>query len=230
MEFYELKIKVILKEDMYFTDVSYNIGVFINNSMLNNSLLKKIHEDKFYKYVFDSFYPLEKSGIYKKDNYYTFRLRSMNLQLLNKMAMAIYNHEYNGIKAVDVDLSLRKVDKINEIISIKPTIVTIDNQPWLKEKDSIDLIKTKLNDNLSKKLKQIKGNDSIKEEIDFIESIELLSKKPAKYKYKNINLLGNKFNIKVKEDELSQSKALMAIALGLGEKGSSLGAGFCNYK
>ena len=94
MEYYELKIKVILSEDMEYTKTSYKIGVFINNSMLNNKLLKKLHEERFYKYV---------------------------------------------------------------------------------------------------------------------------------------TLLGNKLNIKVKSDELSQKKALMAIALGLGEKGSSLGAGFCNY-
>lgn len=33
--------------------------------------------------------------------------------------------------------------------------------------------------------------------------------------------------IKVKQDDVSQKKAFIALALGLGEKGSSLGAGFC---
>ena len=95
--------------------------------------------------------------------------------------------------------------------------------------NSIDIMKCKLNDNLSKKLKQFEGEEFLEEPIDFIDSIEIINRKPAKYSYKNVTLLGNKLNIKVKSDELSQKKALMAIALGLGEKGSSLGAGFCNY-
>lgn len=229
MKYYELKIKVILSEDMEYTKTSYKIGVFINNSMLNNKLLKKLHEERFYKYVYDTFYPLEKDGVYKKGKYYTFRLRSINIQLLNKMAMAIYNHEYFGIKAVDVDLHIKKVEKIEQLFAIKPVIITVDNKPWLEKNNSIDIMKCKLNDNLSKKLKQFEGEEFLEEPIDFIDSIEIINRKPAKYSYKNVTLLGNKLNIKVKSDELSQKKALMAIALGLGEKGSSLGAGFCNY-
>jgi len=52
MNYYELKIKIMLDEDIHFNDTPYKIGVFINNSMINNSLLKKFHEEKIYKYVY----------------------------------------------------------------------------------------------------------------------------------------------------------------------------------
>ncbi|AWI05770.1 hypothetical protein [Clostridium drakei] len=230
MNFYELRIKVKLSQNMDLIEVPYNIGVFINNSMLKTALLKKIHEEKFYKYVYDTFYPMEKDKLYKKDKIYYFRLRSMNIQLLNKMAIAIYNHDYNNIKAIDVDLKVQEVDKINEIYTLKPAIVTIDSKPWLKEKYSVDLLMKRLNDNLEKKLNQIGEECEVVGLGSFINGIEILNKFPMKYRYKSINLLGNKVQIKVNEDKLSQKKALIAVALGLGEKGSSLGAGFCEYK
>ena len=130
---------------------------------------------------------------------------------------------------MDLDIHIKKVEKIEQLFAIKPVIITVDNKPWLEKNNSIDIMKCKLNDNLSKKLKQFEGEEFLEEPIDFIDSIEIINRKPAKYSYKNVTLLGNKLNIKVKSDELSQKKALMAIALGLGEKGSSLGAGFCNY-
>ncbi|URZ02302.1 hypothetical protein [Clostridium felsineum] len=230
MNFYELKIKVKLSKNINFIEVPYNIGVFINNSMLKTALLKKIHEEKFYKYVYDTFYPIEKDKIYKKDKIYSFRLRSMNIQLLNKMAIAIYNHNYNDIKVVDVDLKVQEVDKINKIYTLKPIIVTIDSKPWLKEKCSIDLLMKRLNDNLEKKLNQIGEKCESRESGMFINEIEILNKFPMKYSYKSITLLGNKVQIKVNQDVISQKKALIGVALGLGEKGSSLGAGFCDYK
>ena len=230
MEFYELKIRVRLSKDVSFIDAPYNIGVFINNSMLNNLILKKIHEEKKYKYVYDTFYPLEKDGVYKNNKIYSFRLRSVNIQFLNKMALAIYNHEYFGIKAIDVDLRVNSIQNIDKLFAIKPVIVTINNKPWLKNNNSIELLRKRLNENLCKKIKQYRKEKFVEDNNDFIESLEIINRKPFKYKYKNIVLLGNKLNIKVKDDEESQEKALMAIALGLGEKGSSLGAGFCNYK
>ncbi|WP_294353584.1 CRISPR-associated endoribonuclease Cas6 [uncultured Clostridium sp.] len=230
MNFYELKIKINLLNNIYLEDVSFVLGVFINNSLLKNSILKKIHEEKRYKYVYDSLYPIEKDKIYKKGNTYTFRIRSISIQLLNKIAMVIFNHEYNGVRAIDVDLINSSIDKINEIYTLKPFIVTIDNQPWLQDKDTIELLKKRLNDNLEKKVQQVFCNNEIKYSESFIEEIKITNKYPIKYKYKSIILLGNKVSIKIKSDKSSQLKALMAIALGLGEKGSSLGAGFCSYR
>ena len=231
MNYYELKIKVKLKKQIKMEEASYKIGVFINHSMLNTPLLKKLHKEKFYKYVFDTFYPIERDKLYKKDKIYSFRLRSINLQLLNKMAMAIYNHEYGDIKAIDADLNMIEVNQIKELYTLKPVVVTEDNGgPWINGKNSIETLTRKLNENLEKKLNQSAGTDEYRDTGIFIDNIEITNRVPIKYKYKSVNLLGNKLRIEVKQDEISQHKALIALALGLGEKGSSLGAGFCGYK
>ena len=231
MNYYELKIKIKLKKEIKMEEASYKIGVFINHSMLNTPLLKKLHEEKFYKYVFDTFYPIERDKLYKKDKVYSFRLRSINLQLLNKMAMALYNHEYGDIKAIDADLNMIEVNQIKELYTLKPVIVTEDNGgPWINGKNSIETLIRKLNENLEKKSNQSAGTNEYRDTGIFIDNIEITNRVPIKYKYKSVNLLGNKLRIEVKQDEISQHKALIALALGLGEKGSSLGAGFCGYK
>lgn len=231
MNYYELKVKVKLKNNIKIEEAAYKIGIFINHSMLNNPLLKKLHEEKFYKYVYDTFYPIERDKLYKKDKTYSFRLRSINLQLINKMAMAIYNHEYADIKAIDADLNMVEVKEIKELYTLKPVITTEDNGgPWINGKSSIETLMNKLNGNLEKKLNQCSGTEEYRDTGMFIENIEITNRVPIKYKYKSVTLLGNKFRIQVKQDEKSQEKALIALALGLGEKGSSLGAGFCGYK
>lgn len=178
MNYYELKIKVKLKKEIKMEEASYKIGVFINHSMLNTPLLKKLHEEKFYKYVFDTFYPIERDKLYKKDKIYSFRLRSINLQLLNKMAMAIYNHEYGDIKAIDADLNMIEVNQIKELYTLKPVVVTEDNGGlWINGKNSIETLIRKLNENLEKKLNQSAGTDEYRDTGIFIDNIEITNNK-----------------------------------------------------
>ena len=69
---------------------------------------------------------------------------------------------------------------------------------------------------------------------DFIHEIEIKNQKPQSIyfkKFKNskeqlIRLIGNKFAIIPKSDDLSQKLAFLSLGVGLGEK-SSLGGGFC---
>ncbi len=48
------------------------------------------------------------------------------------------------------------------------------------------------------------------------------------YNYKNgIKLLANKVSIQIEDNEEAQKVAFLARAVGLGEKNSAIGAGFC---
>ncbi|BDR86764.1 hypothetical protein [Clostridium tetani] len=229
MNYYQLKIKVKLETDINYIEAPYLIGTFINNCMLKNSTLKNIHNKKIYKYVYDSFYPIERDGMYKKNKYYNIQIRTFNLNLINKLAIALYSHKYNGISTVNIDLEFIEPTKINELYTVKPSIVTIGRQPWIKNKYSIDILADSLNANLEKKYNQI-FNHKLENNKSFMKEIKIINRIPIKYKYKNIMLLGNKYKIIVNKDEISQKKASIALGMGLGEKGSSLGAGFCIYR
>ncbi|MCT4508436.1 MAG: hypothetical protein N4A48_06690 [Tepidibacter sp.] len=55
------------------------------------------------------------------------------------------------------------------------------------------------------------------------------NKKPIAFKYKGKKLIGNKFDITVKGDELSQTMGKIIISTGLLEK-NALGYGCCLYR
>ena len=57
-------------------------------------------------------------------------------------------------------------------------------------------------------------------------NIKKINRKPVKIPYKNINILGNKFEVQIKEDPMSQNLAYLILSVGLLEK-NTLGLGFC---
>ncbi|WP_242978052.1 CRISPR-associated endoribonuclease Cas6 [Clostridium botulinum] len=106
-------------------------------------------------------------------------------------------------------------------------IVTVDDRSWLQNNGDLDLSTGRLEDNLEKKYKNF-FNEDIDVKDKFIESIEFKNRKPMHYNYKGIKLLANKVSIQVKDNEEAQKVAFLARAVGLGEKNSAIGAGFCN--
>ena len=65
--------------------------------------------------------------------------------------------------------------------------------------------------------------------MDFIENIKKINRKPVKIPYKNINILGNKFEVQIKEDPMSQNLAYLILSTGILEKNSQ-GFGFCKAR
>ena len=90
----------------------------------------------------------------------------------------------------------------------------------------MNLVKDRIIANIQKKYKNIYDTPV---DVDFIKSIKKTNRNPIKIPYKNINMLGNKFEIEVKEDPMSQNLAYLALSVGILEK-NSLGFGFCMAK
>ena len=84
MKVYEIKLKIRLKKDIFFKDLTTHITRFIDTNLSNNSEMYNYHNSKIYKeYCFDSLFPLEEDKIYKKDKEYFFRIRSINQKIAN---------------------------------------------------------------------------------------------------------------------------------------------------
>ena len=67
LKFFELGMGVLLKNDIHFRDSFEIISQVINKTMFSDTELSKLHkENRFKYYVFDSFLPIQKDGIYKK--------------------------------------------------------------------------------------------------------------------------------------------------------------------
>ncbi|WP_409068453.1 CRISPR-associated endoribonuclease Cas6 [Clostridium sp. FAM 1755] len=228
MEFWELIATVMLKKDIYFEDCGYIIGKNINKSMLLDKDLKEIHPKKQYKnYVFNSFYPIERDKFYKKDRLYIFNIRGLSKEFLDKIETCLCNLESNEFNVISTSKKEIKQRYIKELYTQTPLIITVDDKPWLQKDGDLDLFKQRLEDNLEKKYKSFFNGD-IDVKGKFIKSIEFKNRKPMHYNYKNgIKLLANKVSIQIEDNEEAQKVAFLARAIGLGEKNSSIGAGFC---
>jgi CRISPR-associated endoribonuclease Cas6 len=136
------------------------------------------------------------------------------------------DYESSDMRIVSTEIREIKQKHIDFLETITPAIVTVDGKPWLLDGDILLLVQ-RIHANAEKKFKFFCNEEIGEVEDYFIEKLKILNKKPACYSYKGIKLLGNKFRIKVNEDEKSQKLAFIVLSSGLSEKNSSLGAGFC---
>lgn len=223
MQYYNLKLVVIPKKDIKNEEAYEKISKLISNAMLKDEELKQTHEKNEYKnYVFCNLYPIQKSGIYTAGNMYTFDIRFINLLMAMKMKQFLSLIHNEDFKIVMSNLETNSQRKINKLITLTPAVITTDKGDY-KIDNNIQLVKERILANTQKKYNQI-YNEKI--DVDFIDEIKQTNLKPIKIPYKNIYMLGNKFEITIKEDEVSQNLAYLALSIGLLEK-NSIGLGFC---
>lgn len=223
---YNMKVIVQLKGDIKYENTYEIISNYIAKAMLLEDNLKELHEKNCYKlYTFCSLYPFEQSGIYEKNKLYAFDIRYMKMEFGLKIKQLLKFVKDENFNLISTNIETNEYRKINKLISLTPAICTTNKNDY-KINGDLNLIKTRLIAGAEKKYYQIFNN---KVSCDFIKSIKQTNMKPIKLPYKSIHLLGNKFEIEIKEDEISQKLAFILFATGILEKNSQ-GYGFCKAK
>ena len=226
MQYYNIKVVVLLKNDTQAFENYEKISKLISASMLKDQTLKQLHEENRYKnYVFCNLYPIEKDGVYKAGNIYTFQIRTIDFKLGLKIKQVLNNFQNEEFKVIVSDIETSTQRKINTLATLTPAIITLDKGDYLINND-MNLVKERILANAQKKYNQL-YNEKI--DMDFIKSIKQTNNKPIKIPYKNINILGYKFEIEVKDDPISQNLAYLILSVGLLEKNAE-GFGFCKAK
>lgn len=236
IKYYRLTASLILKQNINYQQVSRKIGNSIQKNMFNQEKLKKLHNTKTYKYIFSPLVPFVKKTEYLSGEKYKIYIQSFDENTIVKFNYSLNNYEDSNIKVLN--LKLQEIDLSNwiitEIETLTPAIVTVDNKPWVANKNSIDELMQKLFDNLEKKYKMFfEPFWPIKDDINkhlLFEKITILSNKPISRKYKDINLIGYKIKINVGSNDIAQKLAKVAIVQGLGEKNTIIGSGYVKYK
>ena len=223
MNCYNLKVITLLKQNLKNEETYEKISNLISYAMLKDKNLKEIHEKNTFKnYVFCSLYPVQKDGVYKQNNIYSFDLRGLEFPKIMKLKQVLTGIETDYFKIIQINLQNHEQIKINKLITLTPTIITTPKGDY-DIKDNMELVKDRILANIQKKYKSIYNTEV---NINFIKEIKKINRTPIKIPYKNINMLGNKFEIAVKEDPMSQSLAYLAVSVGILEK-NSIGFGFC---
>ncbi|WP_130805614.1 CRISPR-associated endoribonuclease Cas6 [Senegalia massiliensis] len=226
MKYYELTNTVYLYKDIYFTKANEMISNFINEALYLNNQLSKFHKKNEFKgYVYDSLFPRENDKTYKKGSIYVFRIRSINKELLTKLEKLLKKINSEYMKLIATELKVFKPKFINSIYTATPAIVTLENGYWTKNEE-IEILIDRIIKNTVKKYKHFIDED-IPYDFEFFKTIEIENMKPIAIEYKDIKLLGNKFKLEIKEDELSQNISNLLLGTGILEKNSSIGAGYC---
>lgn len=219
MNYYELTVTAKLNREVTNDEIYSLINNHINKSMLADEKLKEMHEKNQYKYyTFSSLWPIEKDKIYETDKIYIFNIRSIDQRFLMRLKRVI-NQTKDNILIISTELKTYHQIFISKLITLTPILVTMpDKKNWVSKYGVNELI-SRISKNSIRKYNQYYSMQ-IPEETEFITGIVQINSKPIKIPYKQTTLIGNKFQILVKEDKLSQDLSFFAKACGVGEKGS----------
>jgi CRISPR-associated endoribonuclease Cas6 len=229
--YFELKITTMIKQSVHHLEMLEHIGNWISYAQLADTYFKDTHYDRSYKhFVFSNLYPLEKDGVYQRGRVYILTIRSSSENILNRIHSCMKNcRENEYFQLIASEQRTKRVVHISKMITINPAIVTINKKPWLHE-NNIELLLQQLHANAEKKFKSLYPDEQMQGFQSFIQGIVVENRKPMAIHYKKCKLLGNKLRLFINEDEYSQKLAHVVLGSGLGEKSSSLGAGFCLAK
>ncbi|GEB77866.1 hypothetical protein SINU_00075 [Sporolactobacillus inulinus CASD] len=222
---FELIVTTLLRRKLPYQNAQEEIGRLINLSMLKDHDLKERHKKNGYKfYAFNNLYPIEPSGIYQKGKLYIFRLRAVQESFVKKIKFCLTNLSNDTFQVIASEIHKFHPEFITMLYTVTPVIVTIDSSPFFPE-GNLTLLKERLETNAEKKYKEL----FLKEpsSTNFIERIEVINRNPTVTCYKNMTYLGNKLKVFIRSDDVSQTLARIVASAGLGEKSSSIGAGFC---
>lgn len=226
MKYYNLKVTVLLKQSIESVETYEKISNLIAYAMLKDLILKKLHEENTYKnYVFCNLYPIEKDTVYKKGNLYTFDLRGIEFEKMIKLKQVLETTENEDFKVIQINFQTGTQRNIKKLITLTPAIISTEKGDY-DIKEDMNLVKNRILANTQKKYKNIYHTEI---NMDFIENIKKINRKPVKIPYKNINILGNKFEVQIKEDPMSQNLAYLILSTGILEKNSQ-GFGFCKAR
>lgn len=228
MEVIQVRLKILLKEDIPYEDSQEVVCKLIDTNLATKGNLLDFHYENKYKfYCFDCLYPIERDRLYKSEKTYTLTIRTTSLELGSLFSNELKNSENAKVKVLSSDIRIIPKKHIEKIYSITPAILKMDDGYW-KGNISVDDYERRLKENLIKKYNQLSG-ESMEEDFQFITSMSFDNKKPVAINYKDINLLGDKLTLHISENPKAQELAYLSLGSGLLEM-NSRGAGFVNYK
>ena len=223
MHFYELKIDLSLKNKIHFQSSPEALGKLIATALIRFGY--KVHnENRIKNYVFSNLEIRAKKEYYEGDNF--FRFRSFDKELILKLSNSFLMYEDTIFKINKLSSKVIYQKPIKLLETSNPVFVTIlKNRFWtFREDGNIMKYITLLHQNALKKSKLV---NPVETDENFMEYMEFLNKKPFTFKYKNSKFFGFKLKIYPKNDEISQNLAFIVAGMGVGEKNSAVGGGFC---
>lgn len=226
---YEIQVKAFLLEDLSPKRASTSITFFIDSILTKDAIYKGFHsENKLKGYTSDLFYPMEKEGVYKKHNVYTFRIRTLDQKLAQYLLEHISDHTTKEIKGLVAEVKVIRKGIFEKLYTITPVIVKTQQHCYWKDCLSLEEYKEQLKKNLWKKYRYFIKKEP-DETLSIWDSLVFKNQGVIPFPYKNITLPGDKLELYISNNEQAQEIAYMMLATGLGDL-NSRGASFMGYR
>lgn len=225
---FELSVKLFVLEELKSRETLYKLSRLIDTTLSKDKNFINFHNENEYKnYVFDSLYPLEKTKIYKKDKIYMFRIRTVDENLVSFLMDNLVNEYTKYFKVLTITKKVIPKKIIESVYSLTPLVLKFDCGYW-KNENTLEDVKKRITENIIKKYNSYEKT-KVNEEFELFTTIKIKNEKPFSSKYKNISILGDKFEFEVSENEIAQKIIYFSLGTGLGEM-NARGFGFINYR
>lgn len=228
MKVFQIRVKLYLLKSIKQDETQEKIASFIDCALGQEEILLEMHKSKDYKsYCFDSLYPVEDDKEYKKDKIYTVTIRTIE-PVLARFFLEELVHFYNlDFKAIISECKEIQKKYIERIYSMTPCLIKDDRGYW-KRYMNITEFEERIRVNLIKK-HNFNTNSKINEDFPLFTNFEVKNIKPIATSFKGMNMLGDKINAIVADNEQAQEIIYMALATGILEN-NSRGFGFINFR
>lgn len=229
LQVFEINLKFFLLKDIEYKNIYTKISHFVDSALVKDSQLLNLHNSNMFKYyVFNTFYPIEKEQLYKKDNIYAIQIRTIDKKVADYFSFVLKNHYTDDMKGLTVDIRVVPRKIINNIYSLTPVLLKNDDFGYWKDNLSLVNFERRIKENLIKKYNNIMSL-KIKENFELFTSLEIVNDKPIAFPYKSKKILGDKVKLYISDNEKAQELTYMALGTGIGEM-NARGAGYVNYK
>ena len=140
---FEIRLKVFLLKDIPLSKMLTAEAYFIDSVLTKDQEWLTYHETNQYKlYCMNGLFPLERDGIYKKEQIYTITIRTVEAELARYFAKELSNHSSDQMKKYKQFIGNEEID---EEFQLYTGITFLNRKPVPVEYKGIRLLGDKLN-------------------------------------------------------------------------------------
>ena len=231
MELYEITIRIYIIKDVPVPLIYGVMANYIDSYLAGDKHFYDFHQEtKTKAYCFDLPIKIEKGmKVYKGDQVYQFRIRTVDKELLSYLMDGIADHKTDTVKGL-----MRTVRQIPErpiasVYSLTPVILkSSGGGGYWRDRVSLEGFEQELTSGLIHQYEVYMG-EKVKENLTLYDQIELKNKCAIGVSYKGITLLGDKIAMQISDDVEAQKVMRFALANGAGTM-SPRGMGYVGFR